>query len=280
MWDTHPQPMPSGADKWFTETKSGRDNCHYGVNIACGGTGNLNPYSGNVISDDGTHGHLYIYYEFETGRPYSALMVAVEDSAPVDRFHGNGKGRVALNVLKTLVPGVHGFAEGQTGKYHTFGSSGTYSATGGKKWDDSRWHITEGPGFKLDSLFINLTPDDVTAFAQMGAENDLIDPIRIGYDAMVAGNDTRVIPNIPTQNQWKALSKELGKMTALIGQSDRQKDPLLSAIDQGVVNYNHAPVRQSATALRRACLSWLTAHVNDDHADLIWDLYYRARARS
>jgi hypothetical protein len=279
MFDPQPQKMPSGADKWITETKSGQSNCHYGVNIAMGGTSYRNPYSGNVISDDGTHGHLYIYYENKPRFPYSALMVAVEDSAPVDRYHGNGKGRVAVNNLKVVVPGAHGYAQGQSGKYHTFGSSGKYSATGGKKWEDTRWHLTGGPGFKLDSMFIDLTVADVDAFGTWNSEAYLIDPILIGYDAAKA-NDTLVVANIPSNEQWKALSKDLGKMTAKIGRSDRQKDGLLSAIDQGVAAYNAAPTQAKAGALRDACMAWLANHATEHTANLVFDLCTRAAVRA
>jgi hypothetical protein len=58
---------------------------HYGVNIALGGAGGINASSGNEISSNGEHGHLYVYV-FDNDDAVSgednALLLGIEQSAP------------------------------------------------------------------------------------------------------------------------------------------------------------------------------------------------------
>lgn len=123
---------------------------HYGINVAMGGTGNYNPFSGNQISANGSHGHLYIYYAPPTETKYGGLLIGLEDSA---------------------APDVGPETTGQTFHSHGIGSTEEYLATGGKKWDSKRnpengvnerdWH-EEGPLNRYGSLFVDLVGTRMT----------------------------------------------------------------------------------------------------------------------
>jgi len=68
-------------------------NNHFGVNVALGGAGNINPVSGNTIAADGAHGHLYIYFNAKDLGRCSGIMIGCENSAPGSTsqtfvFHG------------------------------------------------------------------------------------------------------------------------------------------------------------------------------------------------
>ncbi|MDB5919345.1 MAG: hypothetical protein JWR40_3579 [Massilia sp.] len=104
---------------WFTEEKAGmgsnvRDGLmgrHHYKNLALGGIGQRNPFSGVKIEKDGSHGHLYINYRPPGYKSFGCLLLGVEGSAP-------GKNN-------------------QYGKVHDAeGTKGKWSATGGKKWDE------------------------------------------------------------------------------------------------------------------------------------------------
>lgn len=118
---------------------------HYGINVAIGGTRNYNPFSGNRISANGAHGHLYVFYAPPpTTSKHGGLLIGLEDSA---------------------APDVGPITVGQTFHAHTFGSTEDYLATGGKKWDSRRnpvggvnesdWH-QEGPLDRYSSLFVDV----------------------------------------------------------------------------------------------------------------------------
>jgi Novel toxin 11 len=55
---------------------------HYGVNLALGGTGNKHPISGQIITNNGENGHLYVYHFHEAGCERQALLIGIEQSAP------------------------------------------------------------------------------------------------------------------------------------------------------------------------------------------------------
>lgn len=104
---------------WFSEQKAafkrnyadsflGR---HYFKNVALGGKGNINPFSGVKIAANGEHGHLYVNYQAPTFLKPGCILVGCEGSAPA-------------------VPD-------QSGKAHdTAGTKGRWSPTGGRKWNE------------------------------------------------------------------------------------------------------------------------------------------------
>jgi len=172
--------MPDGRPKHVRETKKGGGGGHFGVNVAGGGLNNTNPISGNRITDDGRHGHLYIYYVKPTLAERGALLFGAEDSAPIDRAKtqwnqaiGGFFGNTVLLPL-TLIdlatgggshhqpwsPGLRSaFPKGQTGAYHAIGASGKYSLTGGKKFKTLA-KVNVNVPFGNDCMFVN-PPVDV-----------------------------------------------------------------------------------------------------------------------
>ena len=113
-----PPNLPGGRHLWFTEEKAklasnvfdsmaGR---HYYKNVALGGVGNINPFSGVEIDANGAHGHLYVNYRAPQYKRFGSILLGVEGSAPG--------------------------CENQYGKLHDAAATkGDFSATGGKKWD-------------------------------------------------------------------------------------------------------------------------------------------------
>lgn len=134
--------MPDGRPKHVRETKGGGGGQHYGVNIAAGGFERVNPISQQRICDDGRHGHLYLYHLPPAGRNHGALLVAAEDSAPID-----------------AAPFQGWFPKGQTGHRHTLGSSGEFSLTGGEKFKHLALNHPMVPA-DIDSMFVD-PPVDV-----------------------------------------------------------------------------------------------------------------------
>jgi phosphatidylserine/phosphatidylglycerophosphate/cardiolipin synthase-like enzyme len=115
---------------------------HYRLNIAMGGKGWWNPWTGKKISDNGEHGHLYMYYWKPTSKHYGAIMLSLESEAP----------------HKT----------GQTGHKHTAkAGSEEFTATGGAKWvvkpQDKKKGFVEIVNSDLrdryDGMFIDLVGD-------------------------------------------------------------------------------------------------------------------------
>jgi len=130
--------LPHGPLKHMRETAEAGGGNHFGVNIASGGYGNIDPISGNRIDDKGKFGHLYIYYLAPTDGTYGALMFGAEDSSPMDR-----------SKPVRFIP-----AAGQTGHVHWFGGSGPYSLTGGEKL--KKLSLTSGDvPTGDDSMFVN-----------------------------------------------------------------------------------------------------------------------------
>jgi hypothetical protein len=113
--------LPRNRRLWFTEEKAqggthhlsnirdGMMGRHYYKNVALGGIGNINPFSGVTIDKAGGHGHLYVNYRAPRYGRFGCMLVGVEGSAP----------------------GV----SDQTGKVHDAkATKGLWSPTGSKKW--------------------------------------------------------------------------------------------------------------------------------------------------
>jgi len=112
-----------GRQLWFTEEnakggfhhisnlRDGMMGRHFYKNLALGGVGNVNPFSGVTIDKEGGHGHLYVNYRAPQHSRHGCMLVGAEGSAP-------------------------GFSD-QTGKVHdASGTKGLWSPTGGQKWNE------------------------------------------------------------------------------------------------------------------------------------------------
>ncbi len=125
--------------KGVKEVKGNEHASHFGMNLALGGNGNINPISGKGIRENGKHGHLYIAsYKGEIdGR--KAILVGTEQSAPIDRQVAV-KGRTGkLGTFFTRGVSV----PDQYGGTHGLGGHNRFSATGG---DDFSYKKTEKTG--------------------------------------------------------------------------------------------------------------------------------------
>jgi hypothetical protein len=169
-------PIPlRGLHRWhrLNETKSGGNGRHYGVNISLGGTGNINPISGNTIYSNGEHGHLYVYYLAPTADSYGGLLIGLEGSAPIDAWDNRGLGHTpgSPQRLGKLGGGAYGavawskdhlpkkmgggpelFTPDQTGGYHKFGARQKYSPTGNAKWNE----LDVGPRRIYNAMLVDL----------------------------------------------------------------------------------------------------------------------------
>ncbi|UPY35194.1 hypothetical protein [Sediminicoccus sp. KRV36] len=113
---------------------------HFGVNVALGGDGNTNPFSGNVVRADGAHGHFYIYFNAKDVGQCAGIMVGCENSAP----HVTSQ---------TFVP-------------HDWKAiSEDFSPCGTRKWPD----MVAGPKPKAEAMLVDL--QDGWTWLQGLAEN-------------------------------------------------------------------------------------------------------------
>ncbi len=166
-------PFPiNGVNRWhrLNEIKSGGKGRHYGVNISLGGTGNINPLSGNVIASDGEHGHLYVYYLPPTDENYGGLLIGLEGSAPIDAWDNRSSiGHTPGTKGRSGKAGIAGYAArawakdklfhdptlftpDQTGGYHKFGERQRYSPTGNAKWEQ----LPVGPRRVYNGMLVDL----------------------------------------------------------------------------------------------------------------------------
>ena len=159
----------TGGKGAFVRAKISKGAYHYGFNISMGGFGMINPLSGNFISNDGQHGHLYVHYQRPRTNKNGALLIGCEGSAPIDQFQGEG------------------YATDQTGHKHKFGGSGNFGVTGGlkfkykpkvrrryiRRWkwkkSDSPWH-NAGPDMTRGGYVIVLTRNTILRIQQKFAE--------------------------------------------------------------------------------------------------------------
>ena len=71
-----------GAKQYFSGSRALGDRGSYGVNIALGGYGNSSIASNRVLTDDGSCGHMYIYYMPATQTKVGCMMIGLEGDAP------------------------------------------------------------------------------------------------------------------------------------------------------------------------------------------------------
>ena len=166
-----------GVNKFAKENKSGKICNHFGINIALGGEGNINPVSGNKIYPNGEHGHLYFALSKKgfgpTKKQRKVLLIATEQSAPLDRYSGKivGGEKKKLARVPTVLSGTFSGNFGvpdQYGGAHGLGGHQLRAANGGQDWtnkylknkkDDRLKDYGPGPegSCYLDGMFIDLT---------------------------------------------------------------------------------------------------------------------------
>ena len=154
-----------GVKKGFKENKSNTTCRHYGVNLVLGGLGNINPISGNVIVDNGHHGHLYLAISKSKMNNRSALLISTEQSAPSDCETDNNGRRLYTNTFSQLNRASQGVPDQYGGK-HGLGGHSRFSSTGGDDfgYGNAPSALTDagyGPcrGHYLDGMYIDLTPE-------------------------------------------------------------------------------------------------------------------------
>ncbi|MEE2788720.1 MAG: hypothetical protein VX589_15400 [Myxococcota bacterium] len=151
----------SNLIKGVKENKAGKTCDHFGVNIALGGVGNINPVSGNQVRENGQHGHLSIAKCTVDHGGRSALLVGVEQSAPIER-------QVAVQdragpIKSMLTRPYWSWVPDQYGGGHGVGGNGRCSATGG---DDCAYSTAPSKlgayrparGHDYDGMYLNLHP--------------------------------------------------------------------------------------------------------------------------
>lgn len=177
-----------GVRKVCKETKTGNTCDHYGVNIALGGEGNTNPVSGNRIYPDGEHGHLYFALSKQRFQGRKALLIAVEQSAPLDRHSQKGARGAKPNLLGKAMGKVGGLFTGvpdQYGGAHRLGGHNDRAANGGQDWtvkylksgqQDRLGAYGPGPAGDcyIDGMFIDLTNARFDAIRQFDFTKDML----------------------------------------------------------------------------------------------------------
>ena len=152
-------------NKLLKENKNGGTSGQYGTNVGLGGVANVHPISNKTISENGKHGHLYFRYQ-ALGR-VNGLLIALEQSAPIDRYEPTGSHGISSKIAYGFsLLGGQGIPD-QYGGYHGLGGHNRYAATGGDDWaggsDNARKKIGQlgglGPQRYIDSMFIELDAD-------------------------------------------------------------------------------------------------------------------------
>ena len=170
---------------------------HYRFNIPLGGEGNYNPWTGNQITSDGRHGHLYVYYCSPSATHYGAVMIGCESEGP----------------------GV----VGQTWHKHTAkAGSEEFTATGGPRWivnksEGKKGYVPLGTvdlAGKYDATIIDLIGDGglIDLKRVMNAEfspDDLVETAK--PPTPITPQLVTVIPPLKT---WQQSSSASGKRSA------------------------------------------------------------------
>jgi hypothetical protein len=134
---------------------------HFGVNVALGGAGYLNPVSGKPISGNGKHGHFYMAYKAPTTTTNGVVLMATEQSCPLDVYtpHEAGSLKTGLKKVGMFFKAVATMGvPDQYGGYHGFGGHSRFSATGGDDWTKDKL-AGVGPQRYYDGMFVDLTKD-------------------------------------------------------------------------------------------------------------------------
>jgi hypothetical protein len=174
---------------------------HFGVEMALGGSGLLNPYSGRRIAPDGKNGHLYLHYVEATADQYGALMLGCETSSPADRIFSYNS------------PGFWKSSSDTYGGGHGAGGANNFSATGGlkftgdmkikvdgvKKKQKITFQWQEQIGEQLGSMIVDL----------VGTGVEVVMTKRFDPDSLTEAGPA---PSLPSESD-----KALGKARALLG---------------------------------------------------------------
>ena len=140
---------------------------HFGVNVALGGAGNRNPFSGNTIASDGCHGHMYIYFNQKSPGKCGGLMIGCENSAP--------------------------HAMSQTFVMHDWRAiSEPYSPCGTQKWPKVEGI---GPKSKAEAMFVDLSD----GWEWLMGMEDVFQPEWLDYSPMrvpAAARDPQSVRNV------------------------------------------------------------------------------------
>jgi hypothetical protein len=154
---------------WFTEEKAqggvhtlsnlrdGMMGRHFYKNVALGGVGNINSFSGVTIDKEGGHGHLYVNYRAPMFKRFGCMLVGVEGSAPG--------------------------SSDQTGKVHDANAiKGLFSPTGGKKWQALFLNRFFDPQDKNDvTQFVCDLSDRPISRAIQTIKNAMLTPEKLHY---------------------------------------------------------------------------------------------------
>jgi hypothetical protein len=133
------------------KAKTGLRDKHYYMNVALGGQGYWNKFSGQKIAANGYHGHLYFCYKAPTAEKVGGLLISTEQSAPADVILQTS------NPFKTL-PAAKKGVDDQWGGTHGLGGHNKYSATGGNDWTQDHL-LGRGPDVYLDGMYVDLSRD-------------------------------------------------------------------------------------------------------------------------
>lgn len=177
-----------GNRKFTKETKerTGSSCRHYGINLALGGEGNTNPVSGNRIYPNGEHGHLYFALSKKSFQGRKAILIATEQSAPMDRYSGKGTGG-SKNRLKTFGKFVRSGlgVPDQYGGKHSLGGHNDRAANGGQDWTKKYLKRGQtnrlrgyGPGpdgsCYIDGMFIDLTTEKFNTIKNLNFTKEML----------------------------------------------------------------------------------------------------------
>jgi len=142
LWFTEEKAIGSHKGSNFRDAAMGR---HHYKNLALGGAGNMNPFSGVTVDKNGGHGHLYVNYRAPQYKRFGCLLLGVEGSAP----------------------GV----DNQYGKVHDANATkGEFSATGGRKWSSLRPNTFYEGNNKSD---VTVFVCDMSARSTSAAQGDI-----------------------------------------------------------------------------------------------------------
>ena len=168
---------------------------HFGVNIALGGDGYVNPVSGKVIRGNGKHGHFYLAYRAPTAHVHGVVLMATEQSSPLDSYNPHDAGPVKTFFKRTGMffksVATLGVPD-QYGGYHGFGGHSRFSSTGGHDWTRDKL-AGVGPQRYYDGMFIDLSQ----GFNRVRGLADGFTSAHLGYPGVLSPDPAPVRVNRP-----------------------------------------------------------------------------------